>query len=170
MKKSSVQERKRYIPIFLTVLAVVGLLIWFFLNKDQLGTKSGITVSITPSQLIPSVSTAEAKTTICNLKKEGLFAEACQNKFSVVGKEDGEKIAELFTLIDKIQNDKSLSDYDRLLLGQVVFASLPTKDSPQAKLDYSLQAYLRDFLESKNIAYAREQIMSGEEFKKIDDR
>lgn len=184
MKKSSAhfgytqckQKGIIHIPILLIILAVAGLLIWFFLNegkllffenKGQLGTKRGITVPITPSQLAPSVSLPQARATICNMKKEGLFARACQEKFNVVGKDDGEKLAELFTFVKKIQDDKSLSDYDKLLLGQVVFASLPTKDSPQALLDHSLLAHLRDFLKSKNVVYAQDLIMSEKEFKSL---
>ncbi len=171
MKKSSARFAKRaqkgiiHIPILLIILAVAGLLIWFFLNKGQLGTKSGITVPITPSQLVPSVSLPQARATICNIKKEELFARACQEKFNVVGKDDQEKLTELFALFKRIQNDKSLSDYDRLLLGQVIFAVLPTKDSSQTKLNGSLLTYLRRFLEGKNVTYAQEQIMTEEKFR-----
>lgn len=155
-----------HILLLLIILAIVGMVLWFFLNKGELGTRE-TRVPITPSQLVPSVSAAQARTNICNIKKEGLFTEACQEKFNVVGKDDREKLAELLALINKIQDDRSLSNYDRLLLGQVVFTSLPTKDSPLSKLNHSLLAHLRDFFKSKNIVYAHDLIMGEEEFKSL---
>ncbi|MBI2074613.1 MAG: hypothetical protein HYT83_02110 [Candidatus Levybacteria bacterium] len=67
----------------------------------------GEKIPITPSQLMPEVSAAEARATICNLKKEELFSEACQEKFNVVGEDDVEAITELFILLGRIQNDKN---------------------------------------------------------------
>ncbi|MDP3973754.1 MAG: hypothetical protein Q8P92_02890 [Candidatus Daviesbacteria bacterium] len=151
------------IPIIIVIVVAV-----IFLGQRQPKTEK---IPITSFQLMPSVSAKEARTTICNLKKEGLFAEACQSKFDVVGKDDSEKLAELFTLLKKVQDDKSLSDYDRLLLGQLVFAVLPTKDSPEANLyQPALLARLKDYLTSQNIVYAQEKEMSEEEFKKLMER
>ena len=154
------------IIIIATIIVIIAAAI--FLGQRQSKAEK---VPITPSQLMPSASAAEARTTICNLKKEGLFAEACQSKFDIVGKEDGERIAELFALLDKIKNEKSISDYERLLLAQAVFAALPTKDSPEANLyQPSLLSRLRDYLTSRMIVYAQEQAMSEEEFKKQMER
>src|SRR3989339_988371 len=93
------------IAIIIVIVAAV-----IFLGQRQPKVEK---IPIIPSQLMPIVTAAEARTTICNLKKERLFAEACQSKFNIVGKEDVERIAELFVLLNKIQNDKSISDYDR---------------------------------------------------------
>ena len=72
------------IAIIIVIVAAV-----IFLGQRQTKVEK---IPITPFQLMPSVSAAEARKTICNVKKEGLFAEACQEKFNIVGKDDGEKI------------------------------------------------------------------------------
>lgn len=161
-----------HIISLLVVALIAGAAIWFFLNKGGLGIK-GTTMPISPSQLMPLVSAQEARTTICNLKKKELFAQACQSKFNVVGKEDVEKIAELFSLISEVQNDKNISDYERLLMGQLLFVSLPTKDSPlnSDAMSLSLPEKIKNFLgDKRNIVYAQElnssSGMSEEEFKK----
>ncbi|RJQ24855.1 hypothetical protein C4577_06955 [Candidatus Parcubacteria bacterium] len=154
------------IIVIATIIIIVAAVI--FLGQRQ--TK-GEKVQIAPSQLMPEVSAAEARTTICNLKKERLFAEACQSKFNIVVQEDVERIAELFVLLNKIQSDKSVSDYDRLLLSQAVFAALPTKDSPESYLyQPSILSRLKDYLISQNVVYAQEKGMSEEEFKKQMER
>lgn len=158
------------IPL-LVVVAIAAVAIWFFLNKGGLGSK-GTMVPIPPSQLMPFVSAQEARTTICNLKKEELFAQICQSKYDTVSKEDGEKIVELFALIEKIKNDKSISDYDRLLLSQAVFAALPIGDNPENSESFnfyqqSLLSRLKDYLTSQITVYAQGQIMSEEEFKDL---
>jgi len=151
------------IAIIIVIVAAV-----IFLGQRQTKVEK---IPITPFQLMPSVSAAEARKTICNVKKEGLFAEACQEKFNIVGKDDGEKIAELFVLLDQIQNDKSISDYDRLLLSQAIFASLPTGNNPETNLyQPTLLSRLKDYLTSKNIAYAQEKGIGEEEFKKMMER
>ncbi|OGE31172.1 hypothetical protein A3C59_04160 [Candidatus Daviesbacteria bacterium RIFCSPHIGHO2_02_FULL_36_13] len=154
------------IIIIATIIVIIAAAI--FLGQRQPKAEK---VPITPFQLMPSVSAAEARTTICSLKREALFAQACQNKFDIVGKEDGEKIAELFVLLNKIQDDKSISDYERLLLAQAVFAVLPTKDSPEAYLyQPTLLSRLEDYLAGQNIVYAQEKGISEEEFKKMMER
>lgn len=169
MKSFSEKGIVHIVPL-LVVLAIAGVVLWFFLNKGESGTR-GTTVPIPPSQLMPFVSAAEARATICNLKKEELFAQVCQSKFDVVGKEDVEKITELFALLEKIQNDKSIPDYERLLLAQAVFAALPIGDNPETSLyQPTLLTRLKDYLTSRNIAYAQEKAMSEEEFKKMMER
>lgn len=162
-------DQKGIIHIFplLIVLVIAGVAIWFFLNRGE-SVPNGTEVSIPPSQLMPFVSAQEARITICNLKKEGLFSQTCQSKFDVVGKEDGEKITELFVLLDKIQNDKSIPDYERLLLAQAVFAALPIGDNPESGLfRQSLFSRLKDYLTSQITVYAQEKGMSEEEFKDL---
>ena len=172
MKKTILPKKQRgvfanpgIIVIAAIIVIVAAVMFW---GRGQSNTEK---VPITPSQLMPSVSAAEARKTICNLKKEGLFTQACQSKFDVVGKEDGEKIAELFAILDKIQNEKSISDYERLLLAQAVFAVLPTKDNPETYLYRpSLLSRLRDYLTGQFTVYAQEQAMSEGEFKKQMER
>ncbi|MBI4038260.1 hypothetical protein HY387_01285, partial [Candidatus Daviesbacteria bacterium] len=151
------------IPGIIIIAALVGIVaLVIFLGQRQ---PKGEQIPIPPSQLMPEVTAAEARSTICSLRKEELFSEACQEKFNVVGKEDGKKIAELFALIAKIKNEKSISDYDRLLLSQAVFAALPNKDSPEAYL-YQPALLSRLFLRP-GIAFAQGQIMTEEEFKEM---
>lgn len=117
---------------------------------------------------MPDVSAQEARSTICNLKKDGLFADSCQEKFNAVGQDDAEKIADLFTLLGKIKNDKNISDYDRMLLAQVVFAALPAQDSPTTQNSSSVfLGWLKNLIKNGNTVYAQEQIMSEEEFKAL---
>lgn len=139
--------------IFIVAIVAILVLVVFWRQRQPKGTA----VPITPSQLAPAVSLFEARTNICNAKKEGLFTEACQ----------ATKLDKLLALINKIKDDDSLSDYDKLLLGQVIFALLPTKDSPQAKRDDSLLTYLRGFLDGKSIIYAQDLIMTEDEFKSL---
>ncbi|OGE31663.1 hypothetical protein A2631_00760 [Candidatus Daviesbacteria bacterium RIFCSPHIGHO2_01_FULL_44_29] len=163
MKKFSAQTGIVHVIPLLIVLVIAGVVIWFFINKGGLEPK-GTTVPITPSRLMPSVSATQARGTICNMKKEGLFTEACQEKFNIVGKDDKEKLAELFGLIKKIKNDKSLSDYDRLLLSQAVFAALPNKDSPQESPQrvnfYRLPSLIKT-------VFAQDGLINEEELKKL---
>lgn len=166
MKNISEKGMAHIVPI-LIVLAISGLVIWFFLNRSGL-EPSGMKVQITPSQLMPFVSAQETRKTICNLKKDGLFAEACQNKFDVVGKEDTEKITELLVLLDKIKNDKNISDYERLLLSHAVFAALPIGNNPESSIyQPSLLSRLRDYFTRQITIYAQEKTMSEEEFKEL---
>lgn len=153
--------------IVITVIIIIVAAVIFLGQRQSKVEKT----PITPSQLMPSVSATEARTTICNLKKEGLFAQVCQSKFDIVGKEDGEKIAELFVLLNKIQDDKNISDYDRLLLSQAIFASLPTGNNPETNLyQPTLLSRLKNYLTSRNIAYAQEKGIGEEEFKKMMER
>ncbi len=172
MKKLITSKKQKGVFAIPKVIAIVTIIVAVALVilLTQRQPKS-YTVPIDPSQLMPFVSAQEARKTICNLKKEDLFAQVCQSKFDVVGKEDGEKITELFALLDQIQDDKSISDYERLLLAQAVFAVLPTKDSPEANLyQPTLLSLLKDYLARQNIVYAQEKAMSEEEFKKQMER
>lgn len=171
MRSLSAQKGMVHIIPLLVVLVIVGVAIWFFLNKSGLES-SGMKVQITPSQLMPFASATDARKTICNLKKEELFAQACQSKFDAVNKEDVEKITELFALIEKIKNDKNISDYEKLLLSQAIFAALPIGDNPENSESFnlnkqSLLSRLEDYLTSQLTVYAKEQIMSEEEFKDL---
>jgi len=128
-------------------------------------------ISIDPTtELLPFASHKQARTNVCNAMKGQLFDEICHEKFDKVGKDDAERIGELFLLLEKIKNDNDISDYERYLLGHAVFASLPTKDSSLAQ-DPGSFAILFNSISPKNIAYAKEpgdNFGMGEEgFKKM---
>lgn len=168
--KSKEQKGVLAIPGTIIIAAiVVTLALVFILGQRQ---PKSYTVPIDPSQLMPFASAAEARITICNLKKEELFARVCQSKFDSVSKEDVEKIVELFTLIEEVKKDKSISDYDRLLLANAIFAALPIGDNsenPESHNFYqrSLFSRLKDYLTGQITVYAKEQAMSEEEFKDL---
>lgn len=176
MKKIYLPKKQKgvfAIPGIIVIAALIGIITLVILLGQR--QPKSYTVPIDPSQLMPLVSAQEARTTICNLEKEGLFSQACQSKFDAVGKEDVERISELFNLLNTIQNDKSISDYDRLLLAQTIFAALPIGDNPENSESFninqqSLLSRLRDYLIDQITVYAQEQAMSEEEFKKQMER
>lgn len=149
------KQTSKNILVSVVVIAIVGGIAGFIFNAKKLPTYE---LSIRPTELSPFVSHEQARATICSTMKGQLFDEICQEKFDRVGKNDAEKIGALFSLIKKIENGGSISDYDRLLLAQAIFASLPTKDSPLARHSGSsaLFAKLKNFINGKNVAHAQE--------------
>ncbi|MBU1151774.1 hypothetical protein KJ632_03020 [Patescibacteria group bacterium] len=109
-------------------------------------------ISIDPTGLLPFASHEQARANVCDAMKGQLFDEICQGKFDIVGKSDTKKINELFLFIKKIGDDREISDYEKLLLSQAAFASLPTKNSPLAQ--QSIFSSLLTFISKKNTAYA----------------
>jgi hypothetical protein len=79
---------------------------------------------ISPLKLSPYVSLPETRAIICAKATGAPFKKVCQNKFDKVAKDDAESIDELFFALDQAKNDYS-SEYDKFLLSQLVFASLP---------------------------------------------
>ncbi len=116
------------------------------------------TLIIKPTELLPFVSHEQARNTVCDKMKGQIFDEICQKEFDSVGKNDAKKIGALFSLLKKIENDRGINDYERSLLAQAIFASLPTKDSPlvQQSRFPALFLMLKDFINGTNIAYAKE--------------
>jgi len=162
VKKLSVQRGiVHLLPLLIVLAVVIAGLVLLWTQRQPKEER----VQIIPSQLMPEVTASEARTTICDLKKDGLFVEVCQEKFNNVGKSDGQKIVELFGFLDKIKNDQTLSNYDRVLLVQAVFAALPNKDSSEAYLYQP--ALLSGLFIRPGIASAQGQIMTEEEFKEM---
>lgn len=130
---------------------------------------SGEKLPIQPAELMPYVSPNKARSAICTGTSGELFEEACKEKFNEVGKNDIEKIGELFSLIKKIEGDSSISDYERYLLAQAVFASFPAKDSPLSyRSDFSeMLAKLGGIINNTGVVHAEDLIMSEEEFKEL---
>ncbi len=142
------------------LLAAVGVVIvagitGFYFYSQKLPT---YTLVINPTQLLPFVSHEQARKTVCDKMKGQIFDEICQKEFDSVGKNDAKKIGTMFSLLKKIENDRGIDDYERSLLAQAVFASLPTKDSPLAQQSGfpALLIKLKSFISGKNIAYAKE--------------
>jgi len=156
---------KMFMGIAIGVVAIVGALIFSSLPRPDTTSQ----FPITASQLVRFNSQAEARTVICSKMRGDLFDDACQEKFNNVSKNDSEKIAELFSLVEKIKNDSQLSDYERLLIARLVFAALPTKDSPDGA-----RSSLREKFETAfrlKIAHGEELndglAMSDGEFRKL---
>lgn len=147
-------KSKKILLLAIGVVIVAGVT-GFIFYEQRLPTYK---LSIVPTKLLPFVSHQQARATICNTMKGQLFDEICQKQFDGVGKNDAEKIGALFLVLKKIENDRGISDYERLLLTQAVFASLPTKDSPLTQRPgfSALFAALPNFIGGENIAYAKE--------------
>ena len=151
------------------VVAIVGGIAGLIFHTQKLPVYK---LLLNPTKLSPYVSHAQARETICDKMEGSLFDEVCQDKFDRVSKNDAEKIGALFSLIRKIENDDSVSDYDQLLLAQAVFASLPTKDSPSTiSSSYSgVLVRIKKLISENNVAHAQvpvdELAHNIEEFKR----
>jgi len=159
-------------------LIVVGVIIagvaWFITFSSPQNESNLLSIPITPSQLMPTVTAGEARANICKAKTEELFVKLCEDKFDVVAKEDQVKIADLISILSQVQNDMNFSDYDRLLVGQLVFGALPSKDSPLTfgNNNFSLFASLNNFFPDNTMTIHAQEIENNtgvnfEEFKKI---
>lgn len=89
---------------------------------------------IAPFKLLPYVSAAEARKTICSTVKTSRFKKICNKKYNRVTKDDTKKIDSLFLVLDQIKNNKKVTDYDKFLLSQLVFATLPAGTDVISKL------------------------------------
>lgn len=147
-------KSKKIIILAISVVIVAGITGLIFYTQ-RLPTYK---LSIKFSELSPFVSHQQARATICDTMKGQLFDEVCQDKFDSVGKNDAKKIGALFSLLKKVENNRRISDYERLLIAQAIFSSLPTKDSPLAQYSGSsvLLVKLKNFISKKNIVYAKE--------------
>lgn len=136
---------------FVLIAGIAGLYIY-----SQKSTRYKIIIQ--PTELLPYVSHEQARTNVCKTMKGKLFDEVCQKKFEKIGKSDGKKIGELLLLLQNIERDHNISTYDKILLSQSIFASLPTKDSPLVQRNGlpAILSSLNNFLNQKNIAHAAE--------------
>ena len=161
-------KSKKILLVAVGVVIVAGITGLYFYSQ-KLPT---YTLVINPTQLLPFVSHEQARKTVCDKMKGQIFDEICQKEFDGVGKNDAEKIGALFSLLQKIEKDRGINDYERSLLAQAVFASLPTKDSPLAQSsEFSATlSKLKNFIVRGNVAYAKESNnnlgMGEEKFKK----
>lgn len=89
---------------------------------------------IAPFNLLPYVSAVEARKTICSTMKTSRFKKICNKKYDKVTKDDAKKIDSLFLVLDQIKNNKKVTDYDKFLLSQLVFATLPAGTDVVSKL------------------------------------
>lgn len=105
---------------------------------------------IKPTELLPFVSRQQARVIICDRTKGEFFDEICKSKYYNLAKNNREGLTAMLSLVEKINNRRDLSDYQRYLLAQLISASLPTKDSPLA--------YIPSFsiISGKNIVRAQE--------------
>ena len=144
---------KKTLLIIGLVFLVGFISLFFYLQKEPT-----YKIVIDPEQLSPFVSGEEARANVCEIMKEGLYNEVCDNSFDRVGKSDHETIFELIELLTEIDEDNEISEYDKLLLSQAVFGALPTKDSPLAVKNISdkIKAVFNDFIGKNNIAHAEE--------------
>ena len=154
MKYINFFKSKKLFVLVAAVIIFIGVAGLFF-NLQKLPTYS---ITINPEELLPFVSHEQVRANVCNVMNTAMFREVCREKFNQVSKEDSEKIGELFILLKKIETNNIISDYDRLLLSQVIFASLPTKNSPltQKSKYQTIKSNLNDLITIKMIAQAKE--------------
>ncbi|MBI2104671.1 MAG: hypothetical protein HYT90_03690 [Candidatus Omnitrophica bacterium] len=114
------------------MVAVLAVLIVFGLSSR---VKPTVKPFVSPRQLLPYVSHAQAREAICATITTPPFGEICRSEFDHVAKDDTERIDRLFLMLTAAKADKTLSDYERWLLAQLVVATLPVSESgnsPQA--------------------------------------
>ena len=113
------------VSFFIVVGAGISLFVYYgFSPQNQ--------VFISAHELSPYVSREQTRVAICSKAAGAIFKNVCQKEFDKVAKSDDERIDQLFLVLDQAKNDSQLSDYDKFLLSQLVFATLPAKDSPAA--------------------------------------
>ena len=136
---------KKMIIIFVVILAATaggtGIYFGYFNKKTAVLEKQSF---ISPLKLSPYVSREKTRETICANPAGKPLIEVCKKEYDQVSKNDAERIDQLFTALNEAKNNKNLSDYDKLLLSQAVFASLPAKDSPSA-FNFNLNSRLIGF-------------------------
>ena len=111
--------------VVIILVSTVGFLLWKSSGLKSPGMSSSEQSFISPFALVPYISHNQSRQTICEFAVLPDFKELCNEKYSNVSAGDMATIDELIATLDKAKEDSSLSDYDRFLVGQLVFASLP---------------------------------------------
>ena len=101
--------------------------VFLFFNRSAIPSYR---ISLSPKEAIFDVAPAEARANICSTMSGGFYDQICDSKFDNISKNDDEKIVQLFSLIQNVKEDNTISDYDRYYLANLLLVSLPTKDSP----------------------------------------
>lgn len=150
---------KKYLVIAIIVLGAIAVAIVFLYNSASPRDY----VFIPPLRLLSFASHGQVRATICEKANGPLFQNVCKEKFDLVAKDDVAKIDELFLALNQVQKDKKLSPYEKFLLGQLVFATLPNGSSQAVSHDriFSWIANIANALGMKayaqNVAISREQ-------------
>jgi hypothetical protein len=145
------QSKSILLSIF-SALVLIGIAGLFLFSQKP----TTYTATLRPTELLPFVSHQKARNNICSTMKTSLFSEICDDEFNKIGKNNLEKIGKLFTLLKKVELDKDISDYDRALLTDAIFASLPTKSSllAQSPVFNKLLARIKNLVLHTNVAQA----------------
>jgi hypothetical protein len=119
---------RKYLTLAIITFGIIAIAIIFLfhsaLPKDY--------ASISPLQLLSFASHHQVRATICDKANSPFLKQVCEKKFDLVAKDDMAKIDELFLALNQAQKDKNLSHYEKFLLGQLIFATLPNGVSPDA--------------------------------------
>lgn len=81
-------------------------------------------VYITPTRLIPYVSRAESRKSICSLALTGIPKSLCASKYDGITMQNTSEIQELFNAINNVLKYEN-SDLNKYLTAHLVFSSLP---------------------------------------------
>jgi len=148
------------IPQSKKLLLIIGVLVLIVIAGLLLFTQKSPTyqASLRPTELLPFANHKEVRTNVCAALEGSLISEICNDEFNKIGKNNLEKIRKLYSLLEKVELDKDISDYDRSLLADAIFASLPTKDSPLAQNSRleKILAKIKNVVEYTSIAQAAE--------------
>ncbi|MDD5145968.1 MAG: putative Ig domain-containing protein, partial [Candidatus Pacebacteria bacterium] len=122
---------KKYPKLTIIVLAVFAAGIAAVAVFNNRPSSAG-QAFISPFQLSPYVSHTQARANICRNPTNPIVKKACQKEYDEVAQDDTEKIDALFGILDEAKKDTDISDYDKYLVAQVVFTSLPNGANPAA--------------------------------------
>ena len=125
--KTQNQNKVKLVAISVSVALLFLVAVFLFFNRS---TIPSYRISLSPKEVIFDVPPAQARANICGAISGGFYDQICDSKFDNIFKNDDEKLAQLFSLIQNVKEDNTISDYDRYYLANLLLVSLPTKDNP----------------------------------------
>ena len=124
--KTQNQNKIKLVAISVSVALLFLVAAFLFFNRSPIPSYH---ISLSPKEAIFDVAPVQARANICGAISGGFYDQICDNKFDNIFKNDDEKLAQLFSLIQNVKEDNTISDYDRYYLANLLLVSLPTKDS-----------------------------------------
>ncbi|MDP3769910.1 MAG: hypothetical protein Q8R40_03170 [bacterium] len=119
-------NKVKLVVISVSVALLLLVAAFLFFNRSPIPSYH---ISLSPEEAIFNVAPAQARTNICGAMSGSFYDQICDSKFDNISKNDDEKLVQLFSLIQNVKEDNTISDYDRYYLANLLLVSLPTKDS-----------------------------------------